>query len=140
MTGLPDNLLQALCDQLPDEKDYKPITLTKRWCLILFLFKLRHNPKLNVLSSLFSVSISTASRIVNSYMPIVYEASNHFSPVVWPSTFEDVPSGFCGAQVLIDCSSHLRARVHPGQQLYYRGDVGFHQLTSQVITDIEGIT
>ena len=38
--------------------------------------------------------------------------------------WKELPFGFCGAQFLIDCSSHLRRRVHPGQHLYYRGDVG----------------
>lgn len=53
--------------------------------------------------------------------------------------FKQLPIGFCGSQFLIDCSSHFRKRVHPGQQLYYRGDVGCHQLTAQVVTDIRGI-
>lgn len=47
--------------------------------------------------------------------------------------------GFCGSQFLLDCSSHFRNRVHPSQQLYYRGDVGCHQLSAQVATDIKGI-
>lgn len=57
-----------------------------------------------------------------------------FSPLNW----KQLPVGFCGAQFLVDCSSHFRKRVHPGQHLFYRGDVGRHQLSAQVITDITG--
>jgi hypothetical protein len=35
-----------------------------------------------------------------------------------------------------DCMSHTRDRVHPEQQLYYRGDKGFHFLTVTVMTTV----
>lgn len=69
----------------------------------------------------------------------MYEQACSFSSIQWPLDWTKVPVGFCGAQLLVDCTSHMRFRVHPGQQLYYRGDVGGHQLTSQIITDVHGI-
>jgi len=49
-----------------------------------------------------------------------------------------VPIGFGGAQFLMDCTSHFRDRVHPGQRRYYRGDKGAHFLTAQVTTNVYG--
>ena len=40
---------------------------------------------------------------------------------------------------MIDCTSHVRDRVHPGQELYYRGDKHCHFLTAQVLTNVVGI-
>lgn len=50
-----------------------------------------------------------------------------------------VSPGFSGAQFSIDCTSHYRRRVHPRQELYYRGDKRAHFLTAQVVVSIEGI-
>jgi len=91
------------------------------------------------MSSLFQVSDSTARRIVHTLMPYVFESLSKRSLISWPTKHWDrVSVGFCGAQFLIDCTSHRRNRVHTGQALYSRGDPGYHFLTAQVITDIKG--
>lgn len=46
--------------------------------------------------------------------------------------------GFAGSQFLIDCSPQFRDRVHPGQELYYRGDKHAHFLTAQVTNSVTG--
>jgi hypothetical protein len=47
-------------------------------------------------------------------------------------------AGFAGAQFNMDCTSHFRNRVHPGQHLYYRGDKHAHFLTAQVTVSLSG--
>lgn len=47
------------------------------------------------------------------------------------STFENVAAA-------VDCTSLLRRRVHPGQIMYYRGDIHGHQLTAQLLCDLRG--
>ena len=71
-------------------------------------------------------------------MPHIYEVCTHLSTIEWPRDWTSIPVGFMGAQFIIDCTSHPRKRVHPGQHLFYRGDKGFHFLTAQVIVDIYG--
>lgn len=72
-------------------------------------------------------------------MPHVYEALARETPIHMPQNWKKSPLGFCGAQFLIDCTDHPRHRVHPGQHLYYRGDKGYHFLTSQIITCPRGL-
>lgn len=140
MTGLSVPLFNALFERVaPKLNQVRSHSLTPKWQLLHFLFMLRHHPKHKILSSIFSISSGTSSEIKKKLLPIVYEQSSSFSSIQWPSVWTEIPIGFCGSQVLIDCTSHLRNRVHPGQQLYYRGDVGGHQLTSQIITDVKGI-
>jgi hypothetical protein len=140
MTGLSSTLFNELLERVkPKLKQVRKHVLTPKWQLIHHLFMLRHHPKLKILASLFSISTGTSSEIKKNMLPVVYEQSCSFESIQWPSLWSEIPVGFGGAQVLIDCTSHMRNRVHPGQQLYYRGDVGGHQLTSQIITDVKGI-
>lgn len=140
MTGLSVSLFDSLLERvMPTLNQIRAHSLPPKWQLIHFLFMLRHHPKHKILSSLFSVSSGTSSDIKKRLLPIVYEQTSSLSSIQWPSNWNSIPIGFCGSQILIDCTSHMRNRVHPGQQLYYRGDVGGHQLTSQIITDVHGV-
>jgi len=58
--------------------------------------------------------------------------------ITWPD-WQKVPIGFAGGQFAIDCTSHFRRRVHPGQRLFYRGDKHAHFLTAQVTLSLTGI-
>jgi hypothetical protein len=140
MTGLSIPLFNQLLEHVaPKLRQQRRHSLSPRWQLIHHLFMLRHHPKHKILASLFAISSGASSDIKKTFLPIVYEQASSFSSIQWPSDWSSIPIGFAGAQLLIDCTSHFRNRVHPGQQLYYRGDVGAHQLTSQIITDINGV-
>ena len=108
------------------------------WMLVHFIFYLRHHPKIRIMASLFEISVGTSCRLLHITMPHVYEVCSYLSCVEWPRKWKSIPVGFMGAQFLIDCTSHPRKRVHPGQHLFYRGDKGFHFVTAQVIVDIFG--
>jgi hypothetical protein len=110
---------------------------TPRWSLFLFLYFLRHYPSYAILAALFETSATTCWREVHQLLGPVYTTLASYAPVKLPS-WATLPAGFCGAQFLVDCTSHQRKRVHPGQQLYYRGDKGFHFLTVEVITAVWG--
>lgn len=174
ITGVPEKVFNDILHSLqPLISFQRKHVLSFKRCLLLSLFKLKHNCSIKVTSALFQVSEPTISRTLRFMMPYVYQVyvfrlQNFFflsllhlatlllcytriflilflccrtgNLVKFPSKEEWtlLPVGFCGAQVLIDCSSHLRKRVHPCQQLYYWGDVGGHQLTVQTITDIHG--
>ena len=113
-------------------------SLSPKWSVLLFLSYLRHYPSFQLLGSLFSISRASACRYVHFLMPHVYEALASYTTISWPKNWENISLGFCGAQFIIDCTSHRRKRVHPGQQLYYRGDKGFHLLTAEVVTGLRG--
>ena len=53
--------------------------------------------------------------------------------------WDSVTPGFAGAQFIMDCTSHYRRQVHPGQHLYYRGDKHAHFLTAQVCVSMDGL-
>jgi hypothetical protein len=56
--------------------------------------------------------------------------------ISWPQEFPK--ADFEGVSGAIDCASHFRFRVHPGQADYYRGDKHRHFLTAQVVTGLDG--
>ena len=93
---------------------------------------MRHYPSFKILGSLFCISSTSAWRYVHFLLPHLYEALSSFNTIIWPTNWDTIPIGFCGCQFIIDCTSHQRDRVHPGQQLYYRGDKGFHFLTVEI--------
>jgi len=63
-------------------------------------------------------------------LPILYEA---LQGIAWPK--EWFPSGVFNTDGSVDCTSHFRWRVHPGQSNYYRGDKHAHFLTAQVVSN-----
>ena len=141
MTGLfPQTLNQLKSALQPKIRTSIRCLLSPLLLLIHFLFYLRHHPKLKVIASLFQISESTSCRFIHWMMPHVYEVCAKLSTMEWPRgpIWSNVPFGFVGTQFLIDCTSHPRRRIHPGQHLYYRGDKGFHFLTAQVIVDVYG--
>jgi len=55
-----------------------------------------------------------------------------------PKADEAVIHGVFGHGGSIDCSSHPRARVHPGEDSFYRTDKRMHFLSSQVVCNPTG--
>lgn len=100
--------------------------------------KLTCSPNTEIVGDLFEVSRSTVSREVYFLVPRLCNVLAEQNLISLPE-WDDVEPGFGGAQFIVDCTSHRRRRVHPGQQLYYRGDKHYHFLTAQVMVDMEGM-
>jgi len=103
--------------------------------LLIVLNWLRDYPKLTALARKYNVSTTTISRDINFILPILYTRLQLIQP---PSDWNDLQVGDKGAQFIIDCTSHFRNRVHPGQRLLYRGDKHAHLLTAHIIISVDG--
>lgn len=99
---------------------------------MLYLKWLRNYTSIFDLSLIFNVSASTIRNIINQVLPILYK---YIPSTKWPTSFE---FGFNGTVGAIDCTSHFRNRIHPGQALLYRGDKHAHFITAQVVCSLEG--
>ena len=75
------------------------------------------------------------SREINHIVPVIYSFVQSHTTISWPSHFT---TGFEDCVGAIDCSSHFRNRVHPGQANYYRADKGAFFLTAQLVTSLTG--
>ena len=83
MTGLNETIFDRLLQHLTTSASKKIVEFRKhvlpvKWRLIIFLFKLRHAPKVKIAASLFSTSPATISRTCRTMMPIVYERYDFF--------------------------------------------------------------
>jgi len=144
-TGLEEELFDHVLDLVKNyyiaHPELKPRKIIKSdysldFQLTLVLYYLRHAPKLKQLGQLFTISEATCDRWIRKYFPILCEVLQ--DNITLPEWTELEP-GFCGSHFLIDCTSHVRRRVHPGQHLYYRGDKHCHFLTAQVVTSLRGL-
>jgi hypothetical protein len=99
---------------------------------------LHHSSNTAVVSMLFDVSEATVRRIVGTTIPLLYNVLREAKLIEYPDWSTIVP-GFAGSLFNIDCTSHFRRRVHPGQHLYYRGDKHAHFLTAQVMVSLTGV-
>jgi len=110
--------------------------LDVRSCLILVLYWLRLYPTLSEMELLFNVSKATVLREIRYFLPRLFEALQ--DEITLPVDWSQVEPGFGGAQAILDCTSHFRHRVHPGQALFYRGDKHAHFLNAFVLTSLCG--
>jgi hypothetical protein len=64
----------------------------------------------------------------------------HIAPKVLPKLSFIQPPENNGEPLIgrVDATPHPRARVHPGQSHYFRGDVRGHMILGQAVTDISG--
>lgn len=105
--------------------------------LFMALHWLRHYPTLQCLSTMFGGSVSSISReiwdtVVKLYCHLAHRLSS------WPDDATMPTASFARAVGAIDCTSHLRWRVHPWSCEWYRGDVHAHFITSQLICALSG--
>eukprot|EP01117_Protostelium_nocturnum_P000314 TRINITY_DN1037_c0_g1_i3.p1 TRINITY_DN1037_c0_g1~~TRINITY_DN1037_c0_g1_i3.p1 ORF type:complete len:242 (-),score=4.79 TRINITY_DN1037_c0_g1_i3:11-736(-) len=107
--------------------------LTARSRLALVLEFLRRHPPQSLLAQRYGISQSTVSRELHHSIPILYIYCRFIN---WPE--RPITESWCNAIGAIDCTSHFRCRVHPGQALYYRGDKHGHFITAQVICSLRG--
>lgn len=114
-------------------------SLTNRERLYLALHYLKNYPALREYKKLLGISVSTAWKEIKYVMPKLYTClrkrkTRIHLPKKWKAyNFEGVL--IHGA---IDCTSHFRCRVHPGQACYYRGDKKGFFITAQVLCSLKG--
>ena len=88
---------------------------------------------LAVIGRLFgNLSESTVSRELSFLLPILYTHLPGFD------LLNTIPHNSPQYVAVVDCTSHQRNRVHPGQALYYRGDKHCHFITAQVVCSVKG--
>lgn len=85
---------------------------------------------------IFRVGRATVHREIRALLPFLLEALQ--GVIKLPDDWKSVEPGFGGTQAIIDCTPHYRERVHPGQELFYRGDRHAHFLTASVTTSNQG--
>lgn len=112
--------------------------ISKTWTthsqLYIVLTWLRHNEYYHLLAQRFGGTPATISRLIWFVIPKLYVAlRNH---IFWPDG--EVPAPFAGCAGAIDCTTHLRWRVHPWSCEFYRGDVHAHFLTAQLCCALSG--
>ena len=136
MTGLTNVVFQCIQKSVNELLPYNTThILSSESRHLVFLYWLRHYPSWYELSQLFHISQPTLRCEIKTLLP--YYAYVLQNEIFLPKQ-DDLDVGFAGSQFLIDCSSHFRDRVHPGQELYYRGDKHAHFLTAQVTTTVTG--
>jgi hypothetical protein len=80
----------------------------------------------------YKIPKSTVDRVLHYYM-IRLRATLDF--IGDENTGINFTAGRFNTEGSIDCSTHPRDRVHPGEDQYYRSDKGIHFLTSQAVID-----
>jgi hypothetical protein len=87
----------------------------------MVLHWLREKPKFRLLAKKFGVAASTIHRDVKFFLPKLMVATR--ASISWPTRLRNFERD--GAVGSIDCTAHLRTRVHPRQAEWYRRDKGF---------------
>lgn len=103
--------------------------------LMLALEFLRSYPSYSILSRTYGVSKSFISKEIKHVLPKLYLVIQNETKIDWsPSPL----IGLDGAIGAVDCSTHYRHRVHPGQANYYRFDKHGFFLTAQLVCGLDG--
>lgn len=111
--------------------------LQPRVRLLLVLHWLRDYSRHKVLSALFHIDRSTVSREILHLVPKLLPVLHRWGRIMFPTNL--IPHPFEGVVGAIDCTTHYRYRVHPGQAEYYRGDKHAHFLTAQIVCSLSGV-
>ncbi len=121
--GQFDNLYQhllATTSLVRDGSRNMRTVMSTRVRLLMVLHWLREKPKFRILAQKFHVSIATVYRDVAFFLPKLIVATR--GTISWP---KQTNFGWEGTIGSIDCTAHLRTRVHPRQAEFYRRDKGF---------------
>jgi len=143
-TGLPaakfEELLELMRPALGRGRSSTERTakgITRSWTihtrLYMTLHWLRHYPTFEQLVTMFGGHKSTVSREVRDTILKMFVTLRRIS---WPDG--QPPAIFGSASGAIDCTSHLRWRVHPWSCTLYRRDVSAHFLSSQLVCALSG--
>jgi len=102
-------------------------------CVALTLQFLRHAPRPSELARIHGLSKTVVHRTIEWTL---LHMRTSLDTIKTPQPKEvPPPLGRFNSNGSIDCCTHPRDRVHPGQDEYYRGDKMCHFLTSQVVVD-----
>lgn len=138
---LYDLLLPSLCDPRITADGPKKRAVTGAWspmtCLFITLKWLRHHQGLRMIAKEFGASAATVSRLLWSVIPKLYIA---LRDVIFMPSQEEIAKlpKILTATGAIDCTSHIRNRVHPWSTEYYRGDKHEHFITAQLVCGLDG--
>lgn len=111
--------------------------------LILILVWLRIGSSIKKFSRQVGINCTFIFREILHILPILCEHIDIIHLFSWefmelfPFKLGD-DSRFCIVHGAVDCTTHRRDRVHPGQWFYYRGDKHYHFIASQVVTSLAG--
>lgn len=100
--------------------------------LMLALHWIRKYLDYHSLGLIYGISESSICREIKYLLPILYSRLNYMRPL---SNGQPQMKGCIG---IIDCTPHMRDRVHPRSLDYYRGDKKYYFLTTQAITHLNG--
>lgn len=106
----------------------------KKTELLIALYWTRKYPPVVDLADKFGCSQATISRLLTFVMPRLHAAL--LPEICWPN--RQPPAFLFNAHGAIDCTTHLRWRVHPWQSDFYRGDKHAHFLTAQLAVSLAG--
>jgi hypothetical protein len=146
LTGLSPALFERIYDMMLPHLEQPRVTaagakrryIMRTWTpmtrLLMVLTFIRHNSTMRELASQFGGSPSSVSRELWDLIPRLYVRLLGFI------RFPDEPPEplFEHASAAIDCTCHLRWRVHPWSCEWYRGDVHEHFVAAQLICDLRG--
>lgn len=135
-------VIDGIPHSIPRKRKTRVVSLSSYYRLLLLLHWLRHYPSFQDLARIYNVSTSFVQRDITILLPLVYHilSKPEFNKIgaAWKNLPLSSIAGFERIAGVIDCTSHFRNRVHPGQRLYYRGDKHAHFLTDQVVCTLDG--
>ena len=98
---------------------------------------LRHMETYRQIARIMGGSAATVSREIWDLIPKLYVELRNDIRLPTAEQVADLPT-FLTASGAIDCTSHVRNRVHPWSTEYYRGDKHAHFITAQLVCALRG--
>jgi hypothetical protein len=98
---------------------------------------LRHMETYRRIARMMGGSAATVSREIWDLIPKLYVELRNDIRLPTAEQVADLPT-FLTASGAIDCTSHVRNRVHPWSTEYYRGDKHAHFITAQLVCALRG--
>lgn len=105
--------------------------------LFIVLRWIRHQESYRRLANVFGGSAATISREIWDTIPKLYVELKDTLQLPTAAEMAALPSRY-GAKGAIDCTAHIRNRVHPWSTEYYRGDLHEHFIAAQLMCRLDG--
>lgn len=112
-------------------------TWTPMTRLFIVLRWLRHQESYRRLAHAFGGTAATISREIWDVIPKLYVEFKDTLQLPTAEEMANLPHRFRAAGA-IDCTAHLRNRVHPWSTEYYRGDLHEHFIAAQLMCALNG--
>lgn len=145
-TGLFGDDFETILEEITplfqkDRKRLRKSSLTDRERLYLALHWLRNYPSLREYKKIMGISVTTAWKEIHYVIPKLYATlRKRKTRIHLPKDWDKRSYNFRGILIhgAIDCTTHFRRRIHPGQALLYRGDKKGFFLSAQVLCSVYG--